>query len=56
MNHPDSRKVAGFIRAPQGVDLAQRIEQLAVGHAYVQTPDMRLGSVVRMEPPSGVSV
>ncbi|MCC6176123.1 MAG: ATP-binding protein [Chloroflexi bacterium] len=50
-NHPDSRKVAGFIRAPKGVDLAARIEQLAVGHAYIQTPEMRTGSITRMASP-----
>jgi len=52
-NHPDSRRVAGFIRAPKGVDLTARIEQLEVGHAYVQTPEMRAGSIVKMAPPRG---
>lgn len=51
MNHPDSRRVAGFIRVPAGVNLADRIEQLSVGHAYIQTPEMRLGSVVKIQPP-----
>jgi DNA helicase HerA-like ATPase len=50
-NHPESGRVAGFISTPQGVNLTSRIEQLAVGQAYVQTPEMRLGSQVRMAPP-----
>jgi hypothetical protein len=51
INHPDSKRVAGFVRAAQGVDLAAKIEQLGVGQAYVQTPDMRLGSAIKMLPP-----
>jgi hypothetical protein len=51
VNHPESRKAAGFIRGPHGQDLAERVEQLAVGHAFVQTPDMRFASLVRMSPP-----
>ncbi len=50
MNYPESRKVAGFIRAHQGQDLSQRIEQLSIGSAYVQTPEMSYGSVVKMTP------
>ena len=38
-NYPESRSVAGFIRGREGIDLGQRIEQLAVGSAYVATPD-----------------
>jgi DNA helicase HerA-like ATPase len=49
-NYPDSRRVAGFIRARQGVDLAGRIEQLPVGSAYVQTPEMAFGAQVQMYP------
>jgi DNA phosphorothioation-dependent restriction protein DptH len=49
-NYPDSRRVAGFIRARQGFDLAARIEQLPVGSAYVQTPEMAFGAQVRMYP------
>ncbi len=51
MNYPDSRKVSGFIRGRSGQDLAERIEQLPVGSAYVQTPEMMYGSVVKMYPP-----
>ncbi|MEO7021435.1 MAG: ATP-binding protein [Ktedonobacteraceae bacterium] len=50
MNYPESRKVSGFIRGRPGQDLAERIEQLSVGSAYVQTPDMMYGSVVKMYP------
>jgi DNA phosphorothioation-dependent restriction protein DptH len=38
-NFPESRSVAGFIRGREGTDLSQQIEQLAVGSAYVATPD-----------------
>ncbi len=50
MNYPESRKVSGFIRGRAGQDLPLRIEQLAVGSAYVQTPDMPYGTVVKMNP------
>ncbi|HEU5378374.1 MAG TPA: ATP-binding protein, partial [Ktedonobacteraceae bacterium] len=50
MNYPESRKVSGFIRSRQGQDLAERIEQLPVGSAYVQTPEMTYGSAVQMYP------
>jgi DNA phosphorothioation-dependent restriction protein DptH len=49
MNHSESRKAAGFIRVGQGQDLAARIEDLAVGRAYVQTPEMKLGALVHMD-------
>lgn len=50
MNYPESRKVAGFIRSRQGQELPGKIEQLAVGSAYVQTSEMSYGSVVKMYP------
>jgi hypothetical protein len=50
MNYPDSKKVSGFIRGRQGHDLNDRISQLPVGSAYVQTPDMPYGEVVEMYP------
>jgi DNA phosphorothioation-dependent restriction protein DptH len=50
VNFPESRKLAGFIRARQGQDLATRMEQLAVGTAFVQTPEMTFGAQVRMYP------
>ncbi len=51
INYPESRKVSGFIRGRQGQDLPERIEQLSIGSAYVQTPEMIYGSVVKMYPP-----
>jgi DNA phosphorothioation-dependent restriction protein DptH len=50
VNYPDSKKVAGFIRGRSGLDLAGRIEQLQVGRAYVQTPEMPYGSLVHIYP------
>ncbi len=50
MNYPESRKVSGFIRGRAGQDLPQRIEQLTVGTAYVQTSAMPYGTVVKMHP------
>lgn len=50
VNYPDSKKVAGFIRGRSGQDLAKHIEQLQVGTAYVQTPEMPYGSLVHMYP------
>ena len=56
VNYPESRRIAGFIRSRQGQDLAERIEQMPVGSAYVQTPEMPYGSVIRMYPPELVLV
>ena len=50
MNYPESRKVSGFIRGRQNQGLPERIEQLPIGSAYVQTPEMVYGSVVKMYP------
>ena len=49
-NFPMSKKVAGFLRSRKGFDLAAAIEQLDVGEAYVQTPDMITCARVRMHP------
>jgi len=38
-NFPDSRQVAGLLRARGGQDISQALEQLGVGQAYVSTPD-----------------
>lgn len=54
-NFPMSRKVAGFLRARKGVDLPQEIEQLDVGEAYVQTPEMNSAARVRMRPLDGTA-
>lgn len=53
MNYPESRKVSGFIRGRQRQDLSERIEQLSVGSAYIQTPEMLYGSEVKMYPLKG---
>lgn len=50
-NYPESRKIAGFIQTRPGYDLARHLEQLAVGHAFVQTPDMPFGAMVTMFAP-----
>ena len=52
-NFPMSKKVAGYLRASRGVDLAAVIEQLEVGEAYVQTPEMSTAARTRMYPLSG---
>jgi DNA phosphorothioation-dependent restriction protein DptH len=49
-NFPMSKKVGGFLRAPPGVDVAAAIEQLNVGEAFVQTPEMSTAARVRMAP------
>jgi hypothetical protein len=49
-NFPASKKVAGFMRSAKGTDLAATIEQLDVGEAYVQTPEMSTAGRVRMYP------
>ncbi|MGI5132963.1 helicase HerA domain-containing protein [Pseudonocardia sp. CA-107938] len=38
-NYPQSRKVAGFLRGRSGQDMSEALEGLAVGQAYVSTPD-----------------
>ena len=53
MNYPESRKVSGFIRGRQRQDFFERIEQLSVGSAYIQTPEMLYGSAVKMYPFKG---
>jgi DNA phosphorothioation-dependent restriction protein DptH len=47
-NFPMSKTVAGFFRADRRFDLAAAIEQLDVGEAYVQTPEMNRCARVRM--------
>jgi hypothetical protein len=42
--------VAGFLRGREGQDLSQQIEQLAVGSAYVATPDHVQARKVYMRP------
>jgi DNA helicase HerA-like ATPase len=47
-NYPMSKRVAGFLRAPKGLDLPAAIEQLDVGETFLQTPDMSVCNRSRM--------
>lgn len=47
-NNPESRKVANFYTAAAGTDLTGQIEQLGVGQAVIQTPEMARAAVVRV--------
>jgi hypothetical protein len=38
-NYPQSKTVAGFLRGRTGQDVAEALEQLSVGQAYVSTPE-----------------
>lgn len=38
-NFPQSRKVAGFLRGRAGQDMSTSLENLAVGQAYISTPE-----------------
>jgi hypothetical protein len=49
-NYPESKSTAGFLRGRDGQDLSQQIEQLAVGCAYVSTPDHVRARRVYMHP------
>ena len=50
-NFPMSKKVSDrVLRPPKGIDLAEVIEQLDVGEAFVQTPEMNSCARVRMDP------
>ena len=53
-NYPGSRKVAGFLKPRRDENIADRIEQLPVGNALVQTPEMRHALQLRMYPPAAV--
>lgn len=49
-NFPQSKTVAGFLRGSTGRDIALALEKLAVGQAYVSTPDSPDAKKVFMEP------
>lgn len=50
-NYPDSGKLANFIRPRRGADeLAEQIENLQTGQAFVQTAEMVQGSLTQMRP------
>ena len=47
-NFPDSKAVAGFVRGEGKDDLSKEIEKLAVGEAFVSTPDKPTARRTRM--------
>ncbi|MBI1930032.1 ATP-binding protein [Candidatus Poribacteria bacterium] len=48
-NYPDSKKAAQLLRAPERLgDLAKRLENLPVGSAIAQTPEMKRCSLAHM--------
>jgi hypothetical protein len=47
-NFPQSRTVAGFLRGRDGQDMAVELEKLAVGQAYVSTPEQATARKVFM--------
>ncbi|MHA6618551.1 helicase HerA domain-containing protein [Pseudonocardia sp. DLS-67] len=47
-NFPQSRTVAGFLRGRDGQDMSAALEQLAVGQAYVSTPEQAAARKVFM--------
>ena len=50
-NYPASRRVSGFVKLRRDRDSAEIIEQLSVGNALVQTPDMQFARQVSMFAP-----
>jgi hypothetical protein len=50
-NYPASRRVSGFVKLRRDRDSAEIIEQLSVGNALVQTPDMQFAKQVSMFAP-----
>jgi DNA helicase HerA-like ATPase len=54
-NYPSSRKVGGFLKPRRDESIADQIEQLPVGNALVQTPEMNHALQIRMYPPSVVA-
>jgi hypothetical protein len=51
-NFPASRKVAGFLKPRRDENLADKMEQLPVGTALIQTPEMPHAVQARMRPPA----
>jgi DNA phosphorothioation-dependent restriction protein DptH len=48
-NYPDSKKAAQLLRARENLgELAKRLENLQVGYAFVQTPEMTRCNLARM--------
>ncbi|WP_129677779.1 ATP-binding protein [Candidatus Chloroploca sp. Khr17] len=51
VNYPESRTLSKYIASPPNKRIDAIVEQLPVGQAFVQTPEMRFGRQVRMRPP-----
>ncbi|MFD3593187.1 helicase HerA domain-containing protein [Nocardia sp. NPDC058640] len=49
-NFPQSKTVAGFLRGQSGFDMAISLEKLAVGQAFISTPDVPEARKVSMHP------
>jgi DNA phosphorothioation-dependent restriction protein DptH len=49
MNYPESKKIAPYIQPRNPHEVMAQIEQLTVGTALVQTPDMQKGIVTHMQ-------
>jgi len=47
-NYPESKKIAPYVQPRNPQQIAAAIEQLTVGNAFVQTPEMQQGVVVHM--------
>lgn len=47
-NYPASKKVAGFLRGRRNLDIPEIVEQLPVGAAMVQAPEMPFAERVQM--------
>lgn len=52
VNYPESRTLTKYIASPLNKRIDTIVEQLPVGQAFVQTPEMRFGRQVRMRPPT----
>ena len=52
INYPESRRLVKYLAPPPKKQLDKIVEQLPVGQAFVQTPEMRFGRQVRMRPPA----
>ncbi|MBP1467951.1 TraM recognition domain-containing protein [Candidatus Chloroploca sp. M-50] len=51
VNYPESRTLSKYIASPPNKRIDAIVEQLPVGQAFVQTPEMLFGRQVRMRPP-----
>jgi DNA helicase HerA-like ATPase len=47
-NHPESKKIAPYVQQRNPQEIVAQIEQLTVGNAFVQTPEMQQGEIVHM--------